>query len=267
MERDRKLYLRESRARWAYSCDNCSGLIPRRKIYYRDDNPFDRIKRGAAVRRLCFRCVNGKDCDASNYYRTGAERYQLVLPIGTEATIISTRVQLVDVTSNLLSRLITNYDEIYSIGPENFECLIHDRICAMGMDAERLGHSFKKDGGVDIVFWPRRPFPIPFLGAVQVKHNRSPSARIGPDAIRDMAGVLQAHPFQIGIVVTNTSFTADAKWFATHGQTIIRLRDMNDLRRWIESNFADDAEWREMPHELEVCPGVTIKLSKNYVAR
>lgn len=38
---------------------------------------------------------------------------------------------------------------------------------------------------------------------------------------------------QIGMVVTNTSFTADARWFADHQPAIIRLRDMSDLKRWI----------------------------------
>jgi hypothetical protein len=37
---------------------------------------------------------------------------------------------------------------------------------------------------------------------------------------------------------------------------------MSDLKRWIASNFTDEAEWREMPVVLELSPGVTIDLSK-----
>jgi hypothetical protein len=68
-------------------------------------------------------------------------------------------------------------------------------------------------------------------------------------------------PFHIGMVVTNTSFTADARWYAENQPAIIRLRDMEDLKRWIDSNFTDEAEWREMPAAIELCPGVTIDLS------
>jgi hypothetical protein len=36
---------------------------------------------------------------------------------------------------------------------------------------------------------------------------------------------------------------------------------MEDLKRWIDSNFTDEAEWREMPTAIELCPGVTIDLA------
>ncbi len=37
---------------------------------------------------------------------------------------------------------------------------------------------------------------------------------------------------------------------------------MSDLKRWIVSNFTDEAEWREIPVVIELSPGVTINLSK-----
>lgn len=132
----------------------------------------------------------------------------------------------------------------------------------MGYEATRVRHTFGRDGGLDILFWPARPCPIPFLGAVQVKHHRAHSRKTGPGPVREMAGIRSSHPLQIGMVVTNTSFTADARWFADHQPAIIRLRDMIDLKRWIASNFTDEAEWREMPVMIELAPGVTIDLSK-----
>lgn len=263
---NRRVYLKTSKARCAYTCDICSRLIPRGYTYYWDDNPFARIKRGAPVRHLCLKCVDGTGAErvAASYTPAKGGHHQLTLPIGAEEIISATPVRLLNVTSILLDSLVKNYDEIYSVTPENFEYLIQDRLCAMGMLSERVGHTFKKDGGVDIVFWPARSFPVPFLGAVQVRHHRSPHTKTGPDAIRDMVGVLQTHPFQVGIIVTNTLFTPDAKWFARYGRAFLRLRDMYDLRRWIQSNFVDEAEWREMPDTLELCPGVTIDLRKKY---
>jgi restriction endonuclease len=258
-----RMYLRESRARRAYTCFNCSSLIQQGAYYYRDDNLFDRFKRGAAARQYCVRCILGVDSVegdvASNL--PSEDPYQLILPFGKQAIICRTQIQLVNVTDELVQLLSGNYDEIYNLSAESFENLVHGRISAMGYEAERVGHAFARDGGIDIVFWPRRPCTFPFLGAVQVKHHRARHRKTGPDAVRELAGVISTVPFQIGMVVTNTSFTADARWYAANQPAIIRLRDMEDLKRWIDSNFTDEAEWRDMPTAIELCPGVTIDLS------
>lgn len=228
----------------------------------------DRMRGIAEVRLLCFKCVAGEKAGKIVELRplpvtqTFPDEHQFILPFGEQAVIHRTHVQLVNVTASLAEQIFNNYEEIYKISPESFEYLIQDRLCAMGMEAERVSHTFGKDGGVDIVFWPRQPFPIPFLGAAQLKHHRSPFIKTGPAAIREMAGVMHTQPFNFGIIVTNTSFTPDAHWFASQERSLIRLRDMNDLKRWVASNFMDDAEWREIPSEIELCPGVKINLAK-----
>ena len=256
-------YLRGSRARRVYTCANCSSLISQGTYYYRDDNLFARLKHGAAARQYCASCILGKDPGegvASNH--PSEDPYQLVLPFGGQVIIYATRIEVVDVTEELVRRLLRNYDEIYDLSPESFENLIQGRICAMGYEARRVGHTFSRDGGLDILFWPARSCPVPFLGAVQVKHHRERNRKTGPGPVRELAGIMSSRLLQIGMVVTNTSFTADARWFAEHQPAIIRLRDMSDLKRWIASNFTDEAEWREMPVVLELSPGVTIDLSK-----
>jgi hypothetical protein len=81
--------------------------------------------------------------------------------------------------------------------------------------------------------------------AVQAKHHRDPERKEGPSAVRDFAGVLSGHPINMGLLVTNTSFAADAKWFAHHKAPLLQLRDFSDLRWWLAGNFDDAAEWRE----------------------
>ena len=78
--------------------------------------------------------------------------------------------------------------------------------------------------------------------------------------MRDFAGVMAGHPFNAGIIVTNTSFSPDAHWFARERAKLIRLREFEDIRRWMFDIFSDEAEWREMPPTLELCPGVVIKI-------
>lgn len=187
---------------------------------------------------------------------------QLTLPFG-DATVRRTIVRLVPVTDHLEAQLLTEEElrqYLRRLQPEAFEELVLDRFLAMGMEAKRIGHSRAKDGGVDILFWPGKGSPVPYLGAVQVKHTRSPSKNMGPEAVRGLAGVLQSQPFQVGMVVTNTSFTPDAEWFANQQRSLIRLRGMRDLTRWVASEFTDEAEWREMPRKIELCPGVTVDL-------
>ena len=140
-----------------------------------------------------------------------------------EAILIEPRIKIVSVTTDLLNRLNINWDEIYGITDEQFEMFLAERLEAMGCKAPRLGASNRKDGGIDIVFETRGT--VPFLGAVQAKHHRSARRSTGSNAIRDMQAALAMHPFDIGVVITNTTFTPDAEFVAKNKNRIIRLRD------------------------------------------
>ncbi|HEV2720519.1 MAG TPA: restriction endonuclease [Thermoanaerobaculia bacterium] len=149
---------------------------------------------------------------------------------------------------------------IHQLTPDQFEELVCDRLFEMGLEPRRIGATNQRDGGIDVVFWPRERNVFPFLGAAQVKHRTDPTKKESPAAIRDFAGAMSAHPFNAGLFVSNTSFTPDAKWFARERAKLIRLRGYDDIRRWLAGNFQDEAEWREIPSTIELCPGVTIRV-------
>jgi hypothetical protein len=174
----------------------------------------------------------------------------------------STLVQLVDVSEPLCRKILANPTEVFSFTADQFEEFVLNRLVAMGLCPQRVGRStYRKDGGIDIIFTPPKSFPFPFLGAVQVKHHRDPGTKVGPEPVRDLMGVISAHRFfAAGMVVTNTTFTPDAKDFATRCQGLLRLRDFRDLMRWIADNFTDDAEWRELPSRIQLCNGVFVDL-------
>jgi hypothetical protein len=46
-------------------------------------------------------------------------------------------------------------------------------------------------------------------------------------------------PFRVGLLVTNTGFRRDAVFAATQEQnrSFLRLRDFNDLKRWLEGRL------------------------------
>jgi hypothetical protein len=172
------------------------------------------------------------------------------------------RIEVVGIGAILSSKLAEDPSRIHIITPEQFEEFICDRLFAMGFEPCRTGHSNRKDGGIDILFWPRGKVQFPFLCAAQLKHHANPNKKEGPSTVRDFAGVMAGHSFNAGLIVTNTSFTPDAIWFSKQHAKLIRLRDLQDIRRWLYDNFSDDAEWRELPDSIEISPGIFVPIRK-----
>jgi RNA polymerase sigma factor (sigma-70 family) len=171
--------------------------------------------------------------------------------------------QLVTFNQQLYHWLLEDTTRLYSLSDEAFENLVADRLDAMGLGVQRVGSVHQKDGGVDLIAWPRAGCSFPFLVAAQVKHHRK-NLKTGQPAIRDFHGVMtsQGSHFHLGMVVTNTSFSADAKWFAQNNSRLIRLRGLADLCRWMRNDFLNEFEWREIPDRIELAPGVSIQIPK-----
>jgi hypothetical protein len=170
------------------------------------------------------------------------------------------RVELVGIGSFLSEQILKEPSRLYQVSPDEFEEFVCDRLFAMGFELRQVGATNRKDGGVDILFWPRLSGAFPFLGAAQIKHHRNPNTKEGPKTVREFAGTIAGHPFNAGLLVTNTCFSPDAEWFAREHAKLLRLRGFNDIRRWLLNNFSDEAEWREIPKSIELCPGVVINI-------
>lgn len=269
-----RLYLRQSRARQEYFCFICSGRIARGTDYFRDE-PHPAAYKRQAVRHLCITCVGIIDEDGSRSSRLW-RRHRLPVADGAqinlqfdgndhEAVVRPTLVRLVSATRALLEKLTADFKGIYELTPDEFEEFTAERLDAMGFDVKRVGAINKRDGGLDLIFVSKRPCPFPFIGAAQVKHQRSPFKSLGPAPVRDFAGVLGTHHFTAGFLVTNTTFTPHAEWFAKHHAPMLRLRNGLDLKRWIASQFTDEEEWREIPDKIELCPGVIVEVPKRRI--
>jgi hypothetical protein len=266
--------LRLSRAKYQYECDKCSRTIRKGQDYYRvEPFPIARIKGLEKVQHLCLACVVGeeqleeirqetRDWLRNYWIRETEEEYQqLPLWQNEQIAVVQTEVHVVNITTDILKALATNPDEIYNLTPMAFEELICNRLQAMGLGVQQVGHTFRKDGGIDIVAWPQHS-EFPFLMAVQAKHHRSPEYKTGPSPVRELLGVVHSHPFNAGVLVTNTAFTPDARWVSEQHPMLVKLRDIDDIRRWLENRFLDEYDWRELPDKIEVCPGVVIYLPK-----
>jgi len=129
----------------------------------------------------------------------------------------------------------------------------------MGFKVERIGSANRPDGGIDIIAWPPKT-EFPYLIAVQAKHHRDMSLKTGVRTVRDLRGTISNIPVDIGVVVTNTTFTANARWVANQYPRIIRLRDISDLARWLLKDYLQDKDLKAFPEKIKIAPGVSISI-------
>jgi len=174
------------------------------------------------------------------------------------------RIELVEFSAELLAQLKKSPFDMLDLDPDQFERLICDRLHAMGMAVHRVGPTHEPDGGIDIVAWPERHSTFPFLLAVQAKHHRIKDRKTGPSPVRELQAVLQRKDFQAGLLITNTWFTPSALWEAAYRPHLVRLRDFEDLKRWIFDDFLHASEWREIPDSIEYAPGRRFRIPKPF---
>jgi hypothetical protein len=273
------LYLIETKARTTYACVGCGREIRLGALHFRHDpHPFARQFRGQPTTHWCRECILASHPGPKELVtgrirvpavkvlgRPLSEEQHVALSEGRRRTsdiqlLRPVRVHVVDVSDALFKWLVEDPNRLHGLTPAQFEGFTCDRLSAMGFEPKRVGPTQRKDGGVGILFWPREPASFPFLGAAQVKHHRDPQTHEGPSTVRDFAGAIATQPINAGIVVTNTSFSPDAQWFARAHARLVRLRDFDDMRRWLTGSFGDEAEWREIPKSIELCPGVVVNI-------
>ena len=119
----------------------------------------------------------------------------------------------------------------------------------------------QKDGGIDFIAYPRDSH-IPFLLAVQAKHKAGSGNSVEPKPVRELLAAVNLHRLNAGLLVTSTMFTPDARWVAEQAPILMRLRDGEDLQRWLRDEFLQEERWRDLPDEIEVCPGIRVKLGQ-----
>jgi len=267
--------------------------------YRYEPHPLARYHRGASVRHFCERCaveleVGGVNLPITYVSRTLAHQIEALSSVGANQTmpldiqhefpfereathlvdayvalpeaaeseefaIYETDVSVIEFSEEILAELRRDPTELLKLTPEQFELFLCDRLDAMGMETKRVGSIYQPDGGIDILAWPRQPAAFPFLIGVQAKHHKSWTEKVGAPDVRQFDAAIRNRPLQAGLLVSNTSFTANATWEIENHKHIIRLRDFEDLRRWIADNFVDEAEWREIPEQIEYMPGKFIR--------
>jgi hypothetical protein len=169
-------------------------------------------------------------------------------------------IHLVDATAHLIHYLRRTPELLHQLNPQQFERFVAERLDAAGYEVTLTGSTSSRDGGIDLIAVPRGSAIAPFLLAGQVKHHAL-GAKSGRDVV-DRLLAWKNGPFAAALLVTNTSFTRDAIWAAAKDPTFLRLRDFSDLRRWIVDKFSEEQDWREIPRQIELAPGVHIDIPR-----
>lgn len=171
-----------------------------------------------------------------------------------------TTAQIMDVSARLLPLLRADPQLLGRLSPEQFEHVVAERLDRMGYEVSLTGATNRKDGAIDIIATPRALAVGRFLLAAQVKHHGT-GKKAGSRDVRELLA-WENSAFRLGLVVTNTEFTADARWVGEQHKAFLRLRDFHDLKRWLEGHFQSEQEWREIPDRIELAPGVWFDIPK-----
>lgn len=174
-----------------------------------------------------------------------------------------TLVTVVDISPRLISILKEDPSQLKELSPSQFEQLVAERLSHMGYDVTIPSATSFKDGGIDLIAVPKIRTAGSFLIAGQVKHHRT-VRKTGREAV-DRLLSWKDSPFRLGLLVTNTGFTKDALWLAEkeRNKSFLRLRDFDDLKRWLQNNFWSPEDWRELPDKIELAPGVVVNIPKS----
>jgi transcriptional regulator with XRE-family HTH domain len=171
-------------------------------------------------------------------------------------------VRVCDNSPELLRFLREDPARLHALSPEKFEQFVAERLDRAGFNVKLTGLTNRKDGGIDLIAVPKAASVGSIVIAAQMKHHQV-AQKTGRDAV-DRLLAWKDSMFGVGLLVTNTSFTKDAIWTAQQERNsrFLKLRDFTDLKRWLEDQFSDDAEWREIPARIELAPGCVIEVPR-----
>lgn len=113
--------------------------------------------------------------------------------------------------------------------PRDFEKLLAELLKDMGWEVELTKQT--RDGGSDILAYLNTDIGR-LLCLVEAKHYRE-DRKVGVDLVRTLYGTLFDAQANSAMLVTSSSFTADAKEFQQKHKYQLTLRDYSDIVNWI----------------------------------
>lgn len=182
---------------------------------------------------------NGFDIDSNPNAKLNIEHIEVLNGTWRKEEIDNTLV--LDYTWKLLEDLRFDYTLIFTLTPEQFEHLVAEFLTQSKFKVHLNGKTNRKDGGIDIIAWKKDIVTV--ILAIQVKFKEDWLKKVTASEVRDFKGSLAINDyFTAGMVVTNSDFTADARWIEEKLNSKIELKNYEDIKNWMNDNFVSRKE-------------------------
>ena len=136
---------------------------------------------------------------------------------------------ILDANRELKRYLAAHPDKLYDLDPRKFEVLVADILKDFGFDVELTPAT--RDGGKDIYAYIRSQV-CSMLMFVECKRY-APDHPVGIDIVQRLYGVQTSHLANKSMIVTTSFFTRPAAEEARRYESLMDLRDYNDLKTWL----------------------------------
>jgi restriction endonuclease Mrr len=138
------------------------------------------------------------------------------------------QVDLTDINDELIRYLAKHPEQMHDLAPRKFEKLVAALFRAKGYDVELTPAT--RDGGLDMRAF-RRDNVGTVLTLIECKRS-GPKRRVSVEVVPGLYGVTEAERATLGLLVTTSSFTKDAKSFQDQNKYRIQLADQGFLQGW-----------------------------------
>jgi hypothetical protein len=139
------------------------------------------------------------------------------------------------ISSELLKQLAHSPGLLHQLESRKFEELVARLLEDQGCEVTLTKRT--RDGGYD-VFGRMKTGPADLLFLAECKRY-APENRVGVEVIRGLYGVTEARRANLGLVITTSSFTKDAREEKVRIGPRIDLKDYSDLCDWLERYRGD----------------------------
>jgi restriction system protein len=139
-------------------------------------------------------------------------------------------IHLVDVEREMFAYFARHPDQMRLIPPRRFEELVAAIFKNNGFDVTLTPET--RDGGIDIVAVQKNVFGGDLLHLVECKRYAA-NNKVGIGVVQRLAGVVDQHRANRGIIVTTSSFTEDADEVRRMMPHKLAFGPYTDLTQWI----------------------------------
>lgn len=159
------------------------------------------------------------------------------------------------------------HERISHLAAHELEAFVRDCFWKMGFRCAQTGRTSEPDGGIDMIACSGPLQPFPQMLAVQVKSHAGGRRRTAVKTVRDFFGAMQSHAVTGGVIITNSTYTEDARQFAQRHKQRLWLRDIDDLVKWTHNDFRSQRFSAEVSSVLQLRKGVAFSVKRGLVQR